>query len=301
MENWKKWIKWYFILTFIFAGLYVLEDRLDLLDLLKSALHNVFTKEEIVLSKEESLLLEIEKALTDKKFDNAYSLLQRVNPEGNFSEMDEDDGYYGNRAWNKYATFYNSTLDEIISGYLDMRNLQKARAISNSYKGVAQNTGILLIADERYSSDNKYKYVLDFSHKESKIKELEVYTSSTPKTNSVQAATESENLETSIKLNKNYLGLYVFQSTDGNTRFYKFIENPADGIVTVLYQDNLSGTVKIENYSLKKFTETTGEAVLENSKNADGIIKVFFRKEPESSNGYKLMDSDGIQFTFVSY
>jgi len=103
-----------------------------------------------------------------------------------------------------------------------------------------------------------------------------------------------------VNINTMYLGLYIFQSSDGSTQFYKFIKDPEKKVVNILYQDNLSGEIKIENYKLENFNDSSGEAVLQNKKDTKDTKKIFFRKDPESDNGFKLMDSKGVVYTFVS-
>jgi len=113
-------------------------------------------------------------------------------------------------------------------------------------------------------------------------------------------STSNIHVNRNVKLDSRYHGLYVFQSESGNTHFFKFINDQANDGINILYQDNLSGEVKIENYKLKKFNDSSGEAVLQNKKDTKDTKKVFFRKDPESDNGFKLMDSKGVVYTFVS-
>jgi len=97
-----------------------------------------------------------------------------------------------------------------------------------------------------------------------------------------------------------YLGLYVLQSENGNTQFFKFTNKENSDVLNIIYEDNIGGNVKIENYTLKSFNEVSGEVILESKKNSYNITKVFFKRDPESSNGYKLVDSDGNSYPFVS-
>ena len=97
-----------------------------------------------------------------------------------------------------------------------------------------------------------------------------------------------------------YLGLYVLQSENGNTQFFKFTNKENSDVLNIIYEDNIGGNVKIENYTLKSFNEVSGEVILESKKNSYNITKVFFKRDPESSNGYKLVDSVGNSYPFVS-
>jgi hypothetical protein len=106
--------------------------------------------------------------------------------------------------------------------------------------------------------------------------------------------------KTASLLDSKYLGLYVLQSENNNTQFFKFTNKQTSGELNIIYQDNIGGNVRIENYTLKSFNEGSGEVILESKKNSNNITKVFFKRDPESSNGYKLVDSDGNSYPFVS-
>lgn len=101
-------------------------------------------------------------------------------------------------------------------------------------------------------------------------------------------------------LDSKYLGLYALQLENGNTQFYKFTNKRNSNELNIIYQDNIGGNVKLENYILKSFNEGSSEVTLESKKNSNNIIKVFFKRDLESSNGYKLVDSDGNSYPFVS-
>lgn len=96
----------------------------------------------------------------------------------------------------------------------------------------------------------------------------------------------------------NLIGLYVMQFANGSTKFYKFFKD-AKGITGVVYQDNVSGNVRVENYMLQSFNESTNEVILESKKNPGSLSKVRFMQEQESENGFKLMDSEGATYSLV--
>ncbi|MFW5879697.1 MAG: hypothetical protein ACOCUV_02625 [bacterium] len=104
----------------------------------------------------------------------------------------------------------------------------------------------------------------------------------------------------SATLNQRYYGLYVLQYANGNTQFFKFSKNPTNEELVILYQDNIGGNVRIENYSLKSFNENLGEAILESKKNTRDITRVTFRRDAQSSSGFKLVDKEGHEYLFVS-
>ena len=111
---------------------------------------------------------------------------------------------------------------------------------------------------------------------------------------------ETNNLESKIILNNKYLGLYIFQSENGSTQFYKFIQNTSDNTTKVLYQDNINGNINIENFSINSFNEANLSLTVESKKNKAKIIKLLFKRDVASDNGYKLIDNDGIVYSFVS-
>lgn len=101
-----------------------------------------------------------------------------------------------------------------------------------------------------------------------------------------------------VQLPENYLGLYVMQFANGSTKFYKFF-NDANGIPGVVYQDNVSGNVRVENYVLRSFNEITKEVELESKKNSGSFLNVRFVADQESQNGFKLFDSGGSSYSLV--
>jgi len=273
--------------------------------------NNAFNQAEVFITEEEHssdkrdmqdelFTARISYRIKNNQTEKAYQLIQKLKPrKGSFAVADFSDGSGNNRSWNEYANLYNSTLDEIINVYIEKHKYEKAIAIANTYKGKAKKIGLLDPDDD----DNfpMYKYVQDFNHKESKIAEIQSYIKETSKASDKQGVNkEHGNSTTIVNINNKYLGLYIFQFSDGSTQFFKFINAPETDAVNILYQDNLSGEVKIKNYQLKKFTETSGEATLENQTNASDKKKVFFRKDPNSDNGFKLIDSKGVVYTFVS-
>ena len=115
-----------------------------------------------------------------------------------------------------------------------------------------------------------------------------------------QIRDETNNLESKIILNNKYLGLYIFQSENGSTQFYKFIQNTSDNTTKVLYQDNINGNINIENFSIISFNEANLSLTVESKKNKAKIIKLLFKRDVASDNGYKLIDNDGVVYSFVS-
>ncbi len=101
-----------------------------------------------------------------------------------------------------------------------------------------------------------------------------------------------------VKISANYLGLYVLQFANGNTKFYKFFKD-ASGNIGVVYQDNVSGNVRVENYVLRSFNESSKKVVLESKKNSGSFVNVRFVTDQESENGFKLLDSDGSSYSVV--
>ncbi|MGZ2371734.1 hypothetical protein ACXR6G_18290 [Ancylomarina sp. YFZ004] len=283
--------------------------KMKMKDLLKS---NKFDEAESLLElitdwvskkemKEELLSSRFSYYLKSNQIEKAYQSIQSLRPkECSFSEIDYHDGSGSNSSWNDYANLYNSNLDQIVGVYIEKRLFEKARAIATSYKGNAKITGP--VDPEKTSYGAKYKYELDNSHKNSKVAEIQIYIKQSHKVTSIQPTKKTVKKEkVYVTLNNTYLGLYIFQSEEGNTRFYKFIKNPTAKAIKVLYQDNLSGTVKMENFLLTSFVETTGEVVIKGEKNKNDKVKLIFRKDPDSNNGFKLMDTKGVGYTFVSH
>jgi len=104
-----------------------------------------------------------------------------------------------------------------------------------------------------------------------------------------------------VKINSKYLGLYIFQSENGNTQFYKFISSSNRNKTTVLYQDNINGNINIEKYDINSFNSKTGILNLTSKKNNTKTISLLIKRDVESNNGYKVIDKDGIIYTFVSH
>jgi hypothetical protein len=109
---------------------------------------------------------------------------------------------------------------------------------------------------------------------------------------------EEEEVTEPVQLPANYLGLYVIQFANGSTKFYKFFKD-ASGVPGVVYQDNVSGNVRVENYVLRSFNESTKEVGLESKKNSGSFVNVRFVTDQESVNGFKLLDSDGATYSLV--
>lgn len=106
-------------------------------------------------------------------------------------------------------------------------------------------------------------------------------------------------LNETIEFDSKYLGLYVVNNSDGGTQFFKFSKNNNNNELNIIYQDNLSVDLVIKTYQLRSFNEKSGEAILKNKKDLEKEIKVTFKKETKSENGYKLVDSKGIIYEFV--
>jgi hypothetical protein len=95
------------------------------------------------------------------------------------------------------------------------------------------------------------------------------------------------------------MGLYVYQFDNGATKFYKFSVNDNKEI-NILYQDNVTGNVKVINYLLESFDENSKEVILKDKTDLKKESKVYFIKDFKSESGYKLIDSEGFNYQFVS-
>ncbi len=96
----------------------------------------------------------------------------------------------------------------------------------------------------------------------------------------------------------NYIGLYVFQFSNGNTKFFKFFKD-SKGEMGVVYQDNVSGNVRVENYMIQAFNETTKDVTLESKKNPGALVNLRFATDQDSDNGLKIVDAEGTIFSLV--
>ncbi len=113
------------------------------------------------------------------------------------------------------------------------------------------------------------------------------------------ATSKAPDNDTKLYLKDNILGMYVKQHINGGTMFFKFSKASANRL-NVLYQDNMGGNIRIENYSMKSFDEKSGTLTLKSKKNEREIIKVYFKRDPESENGFMLLDNKGLIYNFVS-
>ena len=111
-------------------------------------------------------------------------------------------------------------------------------------------------------------------------------------------STNEEKINRNIEMPIRYLGLYVFQYENGSTQFYKIFKNQ-DNVFSAIYQDNISGNVRIENYIVKDFDETTGEIKLQSKKDNRSNSELKFLKDAESDNGFKLIDIKGLEYSYV--
>lgn len=100
--------------------------------------------------------------------------------------------------------------------------------------------------------------------------------------------------------NNRLLGLYVLQFENGNSKYFKFSKKAEDNSINIIYQDNTSGNVKIDVFSIRHYDESTNDVVLQNIKNTSEAVKVSFKSDPESTNSFKLIDSEGLTYSFVS-
>jgi hypothetical protein len=96
-----------------------------------------------------------------------------------------------------------------------------------------------------------------------------------------------------------YLGIYSIQYDNGNTRMFKFSMNSSNSNLNILYQDNISGNSKIEIYKLLNFDQSTGRIVLESKNNSNEKTRLYLKTDSESKNGYKLVDENSVEYTFL--
>ncbi len=121
---------------------------------------------------------------------------------------------------------------------------------------------------------------------------LELYSSSEANMNN------EKQIERAAEVPIRYLGLYVFQYENGSTQFYKIFKAEND-LYSAIYQDNISGNVRIENYIVQTFDEITGEIKLQSKKDKRSITELKFLIDSESNNGFKLIDIQGLTYSYV--
>jgi hypothetical protein len=132
-----------------------------------------------------------------------------------------------------------------------------------------------------------------------KVKSHHRKTSTDKESKSIQNhSTNEEKINRIIEIPIRYLGLYVFQYENGSTQFYKIFKD-SDNIFSAIYQDNISGNIRIENYIVKDFDQTTGEIKLQSKKDNRSISELKFLKDSESENGFKLIDIKGLEYSYV--
>jgi hypothetical protein len=96
---------------------------------------------------------------------------------------------------------------------------------------------------------------------------------------------------------KEFLGMYVYQLENGSTRFYKVLNDSEKG-VRIIFQDNVDGNVRIENYALKGFDASSRNIIMESVKSG-AQIRLRFVPDSEGENGLAVVDEDGYRHTFV--
>jgi hypothetical protein len=109
---------------------------------------------------------------------------------------------------------------------------------------------------------------------------------------------DDKQINSKVEVPINYIGLYVFQYENGSTQFYKIFKD-TDNVFSSIYQDNISGNVRIENYVVEAFDETTGKIKLKSKKDKKSIVELKFSVDSESSNGLKLVDVRGLVYSYV--
>jgi hypothetical protein len=112
------------------------------------------------------------------------------------------------------------------------------------------------------------------------------------------SSTESMISGETVNLPDNYTGLYVFQFSNGNTKFFKIFKN-SQGETGVVYQDNVSGNVRVENYAIHAFNEDARELRLESKKSLGSYLDLRFGTDKDSDNGFNLKDSEGTIYSLV--
>jgi hypothetical protein len=110
------------------------------------------------------------------------------------------------------------------------------------------------------------------------------------KENTTQQNTNIES-KTNKKLENVFVGLYLNQKSDV-TQFFKIIKK-SDEIFSVIYQDNIGGTLKNLSFSVLNYDKLSGKILLR-EKNMGTSDYIIIKQDTQSKNGYSLTDSKGI-------
>lgn len=97
-----------------------------------------------------------------------------------------------------------------------------------------------------------------------------------------------ENKTNKIKALQRHVGLYINQDDDGGTLMYRIINK--NNLYEVVYQDNVTGNVRIENYDVLEFNEKTKKVKIKSQKDQTVEI-IYFKSNPKSSAVFDVIDS----------
>lgn len=96
---------------------------------------------------------------------------------------------------------------------------------------------------------------------------------------------------------KNFIGLYIKQNDDGSTFMYKLNKNNEQ--FEVVYQDNVTGNVRIENYDVFDYESKSRKLKIRSRKDATKTV-ITFRPRLNSPNTFDLLDENNILYEFMN-
>lgn len=110
---------------------------------------------------------------------------------------------------------------------------------------------------------------------------------------------ETTTNEIKVDIPSELIGLYVLQYDDGSTKFYKIFKD-SKGEYNVVYQDNVAGNVKVENFNITNYNDLKKEIKLNSKKNPNFSISLRFLLDKNNPNDYKVIDNIGDVYTEVN-
>lgn len=106
-----------------------------------------------------------------------------------------------------------------------------------------------------------------------------------------------ENKTNKIKALQRHVGLYINQDDDGGTLMYRIINK--NNLYEVVYQDNVTGNVRIENYDVLEFNEKTKKVKIKSQKDQTVEI-IYFKSNPKSSAVFDVIDSKNRVYELIT-
>jgi hypothetical protein len=183
---------------------------------------------------------------------------------------DPEDEFFGH--FNEYYSQLRTAYKYIVMNDLSI----KERLLELANKTTKNNR------NKKPSIENKQSQENDFGNQESSILG-----------NSEQVGEVSKKSTDQLK---RFVGLYVKQSEDGSIYMYKLSQRESG--FEMIYQDNVTGNVVIENFIVTTFVAKTNTINLKSLKDGS-LTKVKFKQKENVANSFNLIDEKNVVFEYM--